>query len=140
MADVHSKATRSLNMSRIRATNTKPEMLVRKFLHSRGFRYSLHAKKIFGKPDLFFKKLDTAVFIHGCFWHGHKNCKYATIPKSNTEFWAKKISGNIKRDIIVRKKLRKDGINVIELWECKLKPLKRNRTLRNLTQILRNGH
>src|SRR5437870_5143429 len=103
MADVHSKEIRSFNMSQIRSVNTKPEILVRRYLHGNGFRFRLHSKKVFGKPDLYFKKLNTVIFIHGCFWHGHKNCRYAVMPKTRTAFWKKKISSNQKRDSIVKK-------------------------------------
>ncbi len=132
MADVHSKKTRSYNMSQIKATNTKPELLVRKYLHGKGFRFRLHDKTVFGKPDLVLKRLKTVVFIHGCFWHGHKNCRYASVPKTNTAFWKKKIAGNIKRDETVKKQLKKEGWKRIELWECRLKPKKREKTLERL--------
>jgi DNA mismatch endonuclease (patch repair protein) len=86
MADVHDKATRSYNMSRIRAKNTKPELLVRKFLHAQGFRFRLHDKKLPGKPDIVLPKHKTVIFIHGCFWHGHKGCKYYVVPKTRTDW------------------------------------------------------
>jgi DNA mismatch endonuclease (patch repair protein) len=85
MADVHNKETRSYNMSRIKGKNTKPEMLVRKFLHANGFRYRLHVKNLPGKPDIVLPKYKTVIFIHGCFWHGHENCKYFVVPKTRTE-------------------------------------------------------
>src|SRR3954467_8962856 len=132
MADVHSKKVRSYNMSQIKATNTKPELVVRRFLHVKGFRFRLHDKQVFGKPDLVLKKLNTAIFIHGCFWHGHKNCRYAVMPKTRTAFWKKKIEANQKRDVFVKKHLKKENINIIELWECQLKPKKRQRTLSRL--------
>jgi DNA mismatch endonuclease, patch repair protein len=132
MADVHSKKTRSYNMSQIKASNTKPEMVVRKFLHSNTYRYRIHSKRIFGRPDLFLKKYNTVIFIHGCFWHGHKNCRYAAVPKTNIRFWKNKIEGNIKRDKLVTRQLRKEGYNVIELWECQLKPNKRIKTFEKL--------
>ena len=86
MADVHSPATCSYNMSRIRATDTKPEMLVRRYLHARGFRYRLHVKELPGKPDIVLPKYKTVIFIHGCFWHGHEGCKYFVVPKTRTEW------------------------------------------------------
>lgn len=132
MADVHSKKVRSYNMSQIKATDTKPELVVRRFLHGNGFRFRLNDKKVFGKPDLVLKRLKTVVFVHGCFWHGHKNCRYATIPKSNTAFWKKKIAGNIKRDEVVKRHLKKENWNIIILWECQLKPQKREKTLHKL--------
>ena len=122
MADVHSKETRSYNMSRIRSKNTKPEMLVRKFLFSKGFRYRLHDKKLPGKPDIVLPKYKTVVFIHGCFWHGHEGCKYFVIPKTRTEWWVNKIAGNKKNDLISQQLLKDLGWNVLEIWECDLKP------------------
>ena len=91
MADVHDKATRSYNMSRIRATDTKPEMIVRKYLHAKGFRYRLHKSNLPGKPDLVLPKYHTVIFVNGCFWHGHKGCKYFVLPKTETEWWKQKI-------------------------------------------------
>ena len=90
MADVHDKQTRSYNMSQIRSRNTKPELLVRKFLDAHGFRYRLHVKDLPGKPDLVLPKYKTVIFIHGCFWHGHENCKYFVVPKTTTEWWLTK--------------------------------------------------
>ena len=98
MADVHSTATRSYNMSRIKSKNTRPEILVRKFLHAQGFRYRLHQKKLPGKPDLVLPKYKTVIFVHGCFWHGHTHCKYYVIPKTRTDWWLNKINGNIAND------------------------------------------
>ena len=98
MSDVHNKATRSYNMSRIKSKNTRPEMLVRKFLHAQGFRYRLHEKKLPGKPDLVLPKYKTVIFIHGCFWHAHTHCKYYVIPKTRTDWWLNKINGNIAND------------------------------------------
>ena len=124
MADVHDKKTRSYNMSMIRSKNTKPEMLVRKFLHARGFRYKLHDKKLPGKPDIVLPKYRTVIFIHGCFWHGHKNCKYFVVPKTRTEWWLNKINSNIANDTKAVKALKKEGWKIINLWECDLRPVK----------------
>lgn len=121
MADVHTVEVRSYNMSMIRGKNTKPEIIVRKFLHSKGFRFRLHKKELPGKPDIVLTKLKTVIFIHGCFWHGHNNCKYFVTPKTRTEWWNKKISGNIENDKKNIAKLRVNGWNVIVIWECKLK-------------------
>jgi DNA mismatch endonuclease (patch repair protein) len=129
MADVHNKATRSYNMSRIKGKNTRPEMLVRKFLHSHGFRYRLHDKTLPGKPDLVLRKYKTAIFIHGCFWHGHEGCKYFVVPKTRTDFWMNKINGNIGNDTKAIKALKKDGWKVIVVWECQLKPAQIEKTL-----------
>jgi len=90
MADVHDKLTRSYNMSRIKSKDTKPEMLVRKFLFSKGFRYRLHVKNLPGKPDIVLPKYRTVIFVNGCFWHGHENCKYFVIPKTRTNRWKEK--------------------------------------------------
>lgn len=136
MADVHSKKTRSYNMSRIRAKNTKPEMLVRKFLHANGFRYKLHDKKLPGKPDIVLPKYKTVIFVHGCFWHGHKKCKYFVIPKTRTQWWLDKINRNKANDEKAVKALRKDGWKTISIWECKLKPRKSQRTLASLLNKL----
>lgn len=132
MADVHDKATRSYNMSRIRATDTKPEMLVRKFLHARGFRYRLHDKKLPGKPDLVFPKYKTVLFVNGCFWHGHQNCKYFVIPKTRTEWWQQKIKETAKRDRKNYKILKELGWNILIVWECELKSYKKNKTMEKI--------
>lgn len=132
MADVHDKKTRRYNMSRIKAKDTKPEMLVRSFLHKNGFRYSLHNKKLPGKPDIVLKKYKTVIFVHGCFWHGHKNCKYFVVPKTRTKWWTNKINRNKANDEKAIRALKKDGWKVIVVWECKLKPAKAERTLTSL--------
>ena len=124
MADVHSKEQRSFNMSRIKAKNTKPEMLVRRFLHANGFRYKLHDKSLPGKPDIVLPKYKTAIFVHGCFWHGHKRCKYFVVPKTRTEWWLNKIEGNVANDVKAMKALKKDGWGIINVWECQLKKVK----------------
>ena len=129
MADVHTPQQRRYNMQQIRAKNTKPEMLVRKFLHANGFRYSLHNKKLPGKPDIVLTKYKTIIFIHGCFWHGHTNCKYFAVPKTRTKWWLNKINTNKANDEKAGKALRKEGWKVIIIWECKLKPAKVERTL-----------
>jgi DNA mismatch endonuclease, patch repair protein len=136
MADVHNKSARSYNMSRIRSTNTKPELLVRKFLHANGFRYSLHNKKLPGKPDIVLRKYKTIIFIHGCFWHGHANCKYFKLPKTRTQWWANKIATNKANDAKAVKALKKEGWQVLVIWECKLKPAKREKTLQRIVTML----
>lgn len=117
MADVHDKKTRSYNMSQIKARDTKPEMLVRKFLHAQGFRYKLHDKTLPGKPDIVLPKYKTIIFIHGCFWHGHKNCKYFVVPKTRTQWWLDKINRNKANDDKAEKALKKEGWKVITVWE-----------------------
>lgn len=121
MADVHDKLTRSYNMSRIKGTNTKPEMLVRKFLFANGFRYRLHDKKLPGKPDIVLPKYKTVIFVNGCFWHGHVNCKYFKLPGTRTEWWKDKIEGNIKNDLKKHTLLMEAGYKVIVIWECEIK-------------------
>jgi len=111
-------------MSRIRSADTKPEMLVRKFLHANGYRYKLHDKTLPGKPDIVLPKYKTIIFIHGCFWHGHKNCRYFVVPKTRTRWWLEKIGRNKANDEKAVKTLRKAGWKVITIWECKLKPVK----------------
>src|SRR5215469_2848317 len=132
MADVHDKATRSYNMSRIRSKNTKPEILVRKFLHAQGFRFRLQDKKLPGKPDIVLPKYKIVVFIHGCFWHGHKSCKYFVVPKTRTEWWMTKINSNIANDAKVLKALKKAGWKTVNLWECELKANKIKKSLSKL--------
>lgn len=121
MADVHDRATRSYNMSRIKGKNTKPEMVVRKFLFSKGYRYRLHDKKLPGKPDIVLPKYKTVVFINGCFWHGHEGCKYFVVPKTRTEWWLNKISVNRNNDIKNITMLKETGWNVVVVHECELK-------------------
>jgi DNA mismatch endonuclease, patch repair protein len=132
MADVHTKEQRSYNMSQIKGTNTKPEILVRKFLHAHGFRFRLHTKDLPGKPDIVLPKYRTVIFVHGCFWHGHKNCKYATIPKTRTEWWTAKIDGNKANDKRKKAALKKEGWNVLTIWECELRANRIDRTLQGL--------
>ena len=132
MADVHNKKTRSYNMSQIRSRDTKPELLVRKFLFANGLRFRLHDKKLPGKPDIILPKLQTAVFVHGCFWHGHTNCKYFVVPKTRTKWWLTKINSNKANDEKEVKALRKVGWKVITVWECNLKPTKIEKTLFSL--------
>lgn len=122
MADVHTKKQRSYNMSQIRSKNTKPELIVRSWLHKQGYRFRLHDKKLPGKPDIVLPKYKTIIFIHGCYWHGHKGCKYFTIPKTRTDWWTIKLLNNKKKDIQNYRMLHKTGWQVINVWECKLKP------------------
>jgi len=129
MADVHDQKTRSYNMSRIKSKDTKPEMLVRRTLFSNGFRYRLHVKKLPGKPDIVFPKLKTVIFVHGCYWHGHKNCRYFILPKTRTDWWLNKINGNKLRDEENRKSLIRSGWKVITVFECELRKEKRTKTL-----------
>lgn len=138
MADVLSKEQRQKCMSHIKSKNTKPEVLVRRFLFAHGFRFRLHRKDLPGKPDIVLPKYKTVIFINGCFWHGHSGCKYATIPETNHEFWLSKISGNIERDKSTYAKLDALGWRVVEIWQCQLKPKTKDQTLNNLITELQN--
>ena len=137
MADVHTPEIRSYNMSMIRGKNTKPEIIVRKFLHSKGFRFRLHKKDLPGKPDIVLPKYKTVIFIHGCFWHGHNNCKYFVVPKTRTKWWLNKINGNKQTDKRNNLRLRKASWNIIILWECQLRPKKILKTLSKLETRIR---
>jgi len=118
--DVHSPEQRSYNMSRIKGKNTKPELLVRKWLWSRGYRYRLHRKDLPGKPDIVFHRQRKVVFVHGCFWHKH-DCRYFKWPRTNREFWKKKINENVRRDQKNYQDLIADGWNYFIVWECQVK-------------------
>ena len=126
MADVFDKDTRSRIMSKIKATETKPEILVRKFLFSQGMRYRKNLKGLPGKPDIVSRKYGSVVFVNGCFWHGHDGCKHFNLPKSRTDFWRKKIENNIKRDKRNSEMLKEMGWRVFVIWECQLKNDQRN--------------
>jgi len=117
---------RHKNMSRIRSRNTKPEVWLRKKLFNRGYRYRNNASNVPGHPDIWMKKYNTAVFVHGCFWHRHKNCKYATTPKTNVEFWNEKFRKNVERDNRVKEELENSGIRALIVWECTVKQMKKN--------------
>jgi len=121
MADCHDKKTRSYNMSQIRSKDTKPELLVRKYLFAHGFRYRLHDKKLPGKPDIVLPKYKTVIFVNGCFWHGHENCKYFRLPKTRTKWWKEKIERNILNDFKKQNTLSYMGLKVIIVWECNIK-------------------
>ena len=140
MADVHTKEIRSYNMSRIRGRNTKPEMLVRRFLHTNGFRYKLHDKSLPGKPDIVLPKYKTVILVHGCFWHGHTDCKLNRIPKKNYAYWEPKITGNAKRDSITKRRLSKIGWKIITVRECQLHKSKLDKTLNKLLEYLMVSH
>ena len=137
MADIKTKESRSYNMSRIAGKDTKPEELVRKYLFSKGFRYRKNVRKLPGTPDLVLPKYRTVIFVNGCFWHGHEGCKYFVWPKSNAEFWRQKIETNISRDRRKEAQLRDMGWNVMIVWECELRPPKRQATLEWLESQLR---
>jgi DNA mismatch endonuclease (patch repair protein) len=136
MADVHSTIQRSFNMSRIKGKDTKPEMLVRRWLHAHGYRYRLHDKKLPGKPDIVLPKYRILILVHGCFWHGHTGCKYYVVPKTNTDWWLNKINTNKANDTKAVKALKKDSWKIITVWECELKPAKLQNTLNSLLKKL----
>jgi len=119
-------------MSQVRSKDTKPELIVRKFLHTHGFRYRLHVKDLPGKPDIVLPKYKTVIFIHGCFWHGHKHCKYATLPKTRTQWWLNKIDRNISNDKKAILALKKEGWKIITIWGCELRGDKLDKTLNAL--------
>lgn len=123
-------------MARIRSKNTKPEIMVRKYLFARGFRYRKNVRRLPGTPDIVLRKYRTVIFVNGCFWHGHEGCRYSHLPKSNVEFWRNKIERNKKRDLRERVELRRMGWHVIQVWECQLKPKEREMTLRSIEQAL----
>ncbi len=132
MADVHTRDVRSFNMSRIRSKDTKPEIIVRKALFAGGFRFRVHDNRYPGSPDIVLKKYKVVIFIHGCFWHGHKDCKYFKIPQTRTQWWQDKIARNKYNDKKAIKTLKREGWKVIILWECDLKANKMTKTLNKL--------
>lgn len=136
MSDRLTTEQRHRNMAAIRAKDTKPELLVRKFLWSRGFRYRLNHPRLPGKPDIVLRRYRTCIFINGCFWHGHEGCRYFVMPKSNTEFWQTKIDRNKERDSETQRKLALMGWHCITIWECQLKPKVREATLDSLEYTL----
>ena len=144
MTDIQTPLQRHNTMSAIRGKNTKPEMIVRRGLWKRGFRYRLNYKRLPGHPDLVLRKYKTCIFINGCFWHGHEGCKYYTIPKTNTVFWVSKVKRNKERDERVKHELNAMGWNCITVWECELKSAKREVTLQSLAftlnEIFLNNH
>lgn len=136
MSDVHTIEQRHKNMAAIRAKNTKPELIVRKYLWSHGFRYRLNHPRLPGKPDIVLRRYRTCIFVNGCFWHGHEGCKYYVVPKTRTEFWLNKVNRNKERDTEVQRQLAKMGWHCITVWECQLKPDKRETTLESLIYTL----
>ena len=134
--DKLTKEQRHRCMASIRGKDTKPELLVRRFLFSRGFRYRLNHPRLPGRPDIVLRKYRTVIFVNGCFWHGHEGCKHYVVPKSNTEFWIAKIERNRARDIDEQHKLAAMGWHCITVWECQLKPAIRKNTLESLVYTL----
>ena len=136
MADKLTKEQRRHCMAQIRGKGTKPEMVVRKFLFGRGFRYRLNHPWLPGHPDIVLRKYRSVLFVNGCFWHGHEGCRYYVVPKSNTEFWKAKIARNRTRDIEEQRRLASMGWHCITVWECQLKPAVREQTLESLAFTL----
>ncbi len=137
MTDVFSEAKRSYVMSRVSSKDTKPEKIVRSYLHRAGLRFRLHGPGLPGKPDLVLAKHRTVVFVHGCFWHRHKGCKRATTPKTRKEFWMEKFEKNKARDRRNSRQLKENGWHVIVIWACELEGnLKRESTLGGLVRKL----
>ena len=136
MADTLTKEQRHRVMAAIRGKNTRPEMMVRKFLFGRGFRYRLCHPRLPGHPDLVLRKYRTVIFVNGCFWHGHENCKYYHLPRTNTEFWKTKIERNKQRDKEEQCRLATMGWHCITVWECQLKSKTRMQTLESLAYTL----
>jgi DNA mismatch endonuclease (patch repair protein) len=132
--DVVDRATRSRMMSGIRGKNTKPELVVRSYLHRSGLRFRLHSK-LPGKPDLVLPRYRAAVFVHGCFWHRHEGCRFTTTPASNAKFWAKKFADNVRRDAKVTAQLEKLGWRVLVIWACQLN----ESNLKGLAREIRKG-
>ena len=127
MADIISPEQRSKNMAAIRSKDTKPEIYLRKLLFAQGFRCRIASKNIPGHPDIFLRKYNTAIFVHGCFWHRHQGCKYAYTPKSRVEFWQKKFDDNVRRDSVVKAELQTKQIKCLIVWECTIKQMKRSK-------------
>lgn len=136
MSDHLTIEQRHKNMAAVRSKDTKPEMVVRKYLWSRGFRYRVNNPRLPGHPDIVLRKYHTCIFVNGCFWHGHKGCKYFRMPKTNTEFWERKIPRNRERDREEQKQLARMGWHCITVWECELKGERREKTLESLEYTL----
>lgn len=136
MADKLTKEQRHRNMAAIHGKDTKPELLVRKFLFSRGFRYRLNHPRLPGHPDIVLRKYRTVIFVNGCFWHGHENCRYFRLPKTNVDFWKNKIERNRERDKEEQHRLAEMGWHCVTVWECQLKPKVRAKTLESLAYTL----
>ena len=144
MADILSPEQRSRNMAAIRSKNTKPEIYLRKLLFAEGYRYHISEKSIPGHPDIFLHKYNTAIFVHGCFWHRHHGCKYAYMPKSRQEFWQRKFDDNVRRDKIVQNELQKQNIKCLIVWECTIRHMKKDKNFEKaivfqIKQFLQSG-
>ena len=136
MSDKLSPEQRHKCMSHIRGKDTRPEMIVRRYLFAHGYRYRLHEMRLPGTPDIVMRRLHTVIMVNGCFWHGHEGCRYFVLPRTNADFWRAKIERNKARDAEQRTELRAKGWNVIQIWECELKPSVRQKTLQRLSYTL----
>ena len=134
--DKVSTQQRHANMAAIHGKDTKPEMVVRCYLWGQGFHYRLNHPRLPGKPDIVMRKYRTCIFVNDCFWHGHEGCPYYTVPKTNTDFWVNKVRRNKERDLKVQHELAAMGLHSITIWECELKPIKREDTLESLVYTL----
>lgn len=139
MPDIITPSQRHYVMSRIHSFSTKPELCLRYALWRMGFRYLVNDKRLPGKPDIVLPKYRTVIFVHGCFWHGHKGCKNYTVPKTNTEFWTAKVSRNQERDQEVWRKLEAKGWNVIIVWECELEKSRLEETVFKVAKEIREN-
>ena len=140
MTDRLSKEKRSYIMSMIKGKDTKPEMIVRRYLFSQGFRYRVNVKRLPGKPDIVLRKYKTVIFVHGCFWHWHEECTEFRMPSTHEEWWLEKFNRNKARDARVREELRVMGWNTMVVWECQLKPKERQATLERIADLLRKTY
>ena len=136
MPNAHMTLQRHANMAAIHGKDTKPELMVRRWLWRNGYRYRLNHPRLPGKPDIVLRKYRTCIFVNGCFWHGHEGCQYYTVPKTNTEFWVDKVRRNKERDVKVQYELASMGWHCITIWECELKPKVRENTLESLAYTL----
>jgi len=142
MSDVFSKSKRSNVMSKIKGKETKLELLVRKYIFSKGFRYRKNVRKLSGTPDIVLSKYKIVIFIQGCFWHNHQDCKEGHLPLTNTEYWKEKLEKNVERDIRNIALLESMGLKVIVIWECELKtiPIRNKRLEQLIDQIKQQNH
>ena len=138
MADVFDRTKRSSVMSAIRGRNTKPELIVRRYLHALGYRFRLHGAKLPGCPDIVLMRLKSVVFVHGCFWHRHRGYRFAVMPRSNVKFWTEKLEGNVRRDARNSSRLRRLGWHVLVIWECQLNERGLARLARKLAAVAKD--
>ena len=139
MTDIVDQVTRSRMMAGIKGKNTRPEMVLRRGLHQRGFRFRLHVAGLSGHPDLFLRKYHAVIFVHGCYWHRHENCRFATTPKSRGEFWLPKFKATVERDSRNQNMLKEQGWRVAIIWECFLRPRQANITIDTIDKWLKSN-